>query len=93
MTAYDKVVGENKEQIKDLIKHKQTLKLEIAEISVATSDTVTEIQKIEGQNHKVTTQILKSIQERDKLMDEVDDLNNLLQLVGERINSKQKEHR
>lgn len=93
MTAYDKVVGENKDQIKDLIKHKQTLKLEIAELSVLTSDTSTEIHKIEEHNHKLTTQILKSVQDRDKLMNEVDDLNNLLQLVGERVQFKQREHR
>jgi chromosome segregation ATPase len=84
MSEYYNVVSSNKSQIKELIKTKQSLKIDIAELAVEKIDTEKEIKKIEESSHKTTNEIIKQSKHRDRILEEIDDLRELFALVNDR---------
>lgn len=84
MSEYYNVVSSNKDQIRELIKTKQLLKIDIAEIAVERIDTQKEMQKIEESSHKTTNEIIKQNEVRNKILQEIDDLKELFELVDDR---------
>jgi len=93
MAQYDSVVSNNKQNIKTLIKTKQSIKIQMAEMAVETADTHNDLKKINESSHKFTNEIIKESQRRNKLIDELENMQELINLVYQRRESRLQEHK
>ena len=93
MSEYNKVVAENKDEIKAIIEKEKQLKMEIAITRVEDADTQHEVHKLEEVNKKLIETITKEFQKNENLQVESNNLRDIIKIVSDRIAERRQENR
>ena len=93
MTEYNKVVAENKDEIKTIIDREKTLKMEIAMIRVEDTDIQHDLRKVEEASRKLFEAITKEFKLNDHIQQENRNIRDLINIVNNRIEERKQENR